>query len=157
MWVSCRRWDVIEKAFVVGFTALGVTSCQQVSTDRRDANYSAKDTTSVAKPQPRDWQPEGDGIHVTQLGFKARGLTWPFTVAEGTLGCDRKALWFSTNGEFYSLNGWAVSLLGYQQAYAIWKFDEEWQRAAKAAGVTSDTRVNIGDAQSEARKLCGTS
>lgn len=100
------------------------------------------------------WMREGPGYRVTRAGFEARKLTWPFTVDEGVIGCDREALWFVSGADIYALNGWAVELLGYEMPYDIWQFNEDLKAAAEAAGLEPQARINIGDVLTEARKFC---
>jgi len=113
------------------------------------------DTAAPVAPEQRNgWTREGPGYRVTRAGFEQRKLTWPFTVDDAVIGCDREALWLVSGSEVYALNGWATHLLGHQLPYDIWKYNEELKAASEAAGLQPEARINIADVLSEARKFC---
>lgn len=51
------------------------------------------------------------------------GDAWPFTVASGSVACERGAgAIFKTNGKTYALNGMAKSM-GFQELTPIWRIN----------------------------------
>ena len=91
------------------------------------------------------------------------GHAWPFTVAEGELGCERGAVTFEARGTTYAVNGTAGSR-GFDRIDPIWKYDDSLaeqyaeetditlEEAIKALGTR--LRVNIGPIVDAGLELC---
>jgi hypothetical protein len=93
---------------------------------------------------------------VSRDDFQARGLKWPLTVEEGTLGCTDQARWIEVGGQQFGLNGTASEARGYRPLEAIWAIDKKMAAEFKANDIPNDppVRINVGDMIEEAGKLC---
>jgi len=92
--------------------------------------------------------------NATKADFERRGLKWPLTVEQGTLGCEGDAVFFGHDGTQYAVNGAASR--EYAPIEPIWRYDDKMNNelAAAGAGNGPKLRVNIGDMISEGLKLC---
>ena len=79
------------------------------------------------------------------------GEEWPLTVPEVVVNCDRWMIYVEVDGYAYPVNGTAIAGLEKLKPYlkvrglkGIWRLDEEFNRAAKQAGLNSaDIRIDI--------------
>ena len=78
--------------------------------------------------------------HITQQDF---GKTWPFTVTQGELRCDRDAVTFKAHGTTYAVNGTAGSR-GFPRIDPIWRPNPN----------LPGTRINIGPIIEAGLALC---
>ena len=78
--------------------------------------------------------------HIAQQDF---GKTWPFTVTQGELRCDRDAVTFQADGTTYAVNGTAGSR-GFPRIDPIWSPNPD----------IPGTRINIGPIIKAGLALC---
>ncbi|MFN3387461.1 MAG: hypothetical protein ACK40O_00905 [Allosphingosinicella sp.] len=85
---------------------------------------------------------------ISRESFAANGLTWPFTVDRGRIGCEQGLPYFEDEGVRYALNG---------RARARWPYAEPVLQTDDSLPPDRNgwqARVNPRDVLDEARKLC---
>lgn len=142
---------------------LGAVNCgTAIDNDLQEACYFSSPEISVLVDRSTHkvitWR-KGDMIappNATKAGFEARGLTWPLTVDDGTLGCTSRAVWFrSSEGVLYAVNGIAMGQPRFRDIDPIWSLDQKLIGDAKAAGAKpSKIRVDIGSLVKEGLWYC---
>ena len=72
------------------------------------------------------------------------GSDWPLTVDEGVVTCEASAVYFTTGGRRYAVNGMATGRKDAPDIDVIWK----------ANPALEGTKINIGPIIDEGLKLC---
>lgn len=86
---------------------------------------------------------------VTREAYEGAGKTWPLSVANGEVGCDKidgpydaDARWFlAPDGTRYGLNGFATEAAGYKDITPIWLEDEAMNRQVQKAFPNEPLRI----------------
>jgi hypothetical protein len=90
-----------------------------------------------------------EGAFVSEASYMAQRLSWPLTVPNAWIGCDRgEFLWVEIDGERYGLNGMSQSF-GYKSFRPFWKDDPGFP----ASG--TGPKVRVQDLFDAAQRECG--
>ena len=140
-------WEGIVRILSCLGLVATVLACQpppSANDDRR----SAKSVSPAADDE--------DPSTASRANFEARGLKWPLSVDEGTLGCTNEARWIEVSGVRYGVNGTASTDRGYAAIEPIWRVDEKMAKQLEKLGVPNEPplRISIGDLIEEAGRLC---
>lgn len=106
------RWYGIPTFLLISLLLIGCGDQEPTTAtkDKRDSQSKKSDRANDPAPTHRiggyefSNEPQDGQLSVTSDNF---GRDWPLTVAEGTLVCERDAVYFDSGGVRYGVNGWA--------------------------------------------------